>query len=353
MMDDSGNSVRNLHPAYFAMVMATGIVSIAAKLHGMELVATSLFWLNLFIFAILWLLVFVRLTRYPQNFLSDLFDHQRGMGFFTTIAGTCVLGSQFILILEDYQTARLLWFLGIFLGTVLTYTIFTGLAIKEMKPGLAQGIDGGWLVSVVATQSVSVLGGLLAPRFEAYQELVIFFSLCLWLFGGMLYIWLISLIFYRYYFFKFSPSDLRPPYWINMGAMAISALAGTILITNVPRSPLLYEILPFLKSFTLFFWSTGTWWIPMLLILGIWRHVCKRFKLSYDPLYWGAVFPLGMYTTSTFQLSKLLNFPFLSEIAKCFIYIALLAWGIAFFGLIHSLVSGLLKESFQLRSYRR
>ena len=32
----------------------------------------------------------------------------------------------------------------------------------------------------------------------------------------------------------------------------------------------------------------------MLLILGIWRHVIRRFPLRYDPLYWGAVFPLGM-----------------------------------------------------------
>jgi len=52
----------------------------------------------------------------------------------------------------------------------------------------------------------------------------------MWLWGGMLYIWMISLIFYRYTFFKFSPGDLQPPYWINMGAMAISTLAGARLI---------------------------------------------------------------------------------------------------------------------------
>ncbi len=71
------------------------------------------------------------------------------------------------------------------------------------------------------------------------------------------------------------------------------------MILHSPRSPFLQEILPFLHGFTLFFWATGTWWIPMLVILGMWRHVYKRYKLVYDPLYWGAVFPLGMYTVCT------------------------------------------------------
>src|SRR5690606_28129507 len=106
-----------------------------------------------------------------------------------------------------------------------------------------------------------------------------FFSLILWLGGGMLYIWIISLIFYRYVFFKLSPADLSPPYWINMGAMAISTLAGTALIAGADESNLLQQILPFLKGFTLFFWATATWWIPMLVILGIWRHIAKRFPL--------------------------------------------------------------------------
>ena len=39
----------------------------------------------------------------------------------------------------------------------------------------------------------------------------------------MLYSWLIALIFYRFTFFPFGPSDFTRPFWINMGAMAILA----------------------------------------------------------------------------------------------------------------------------------
>jgi tellurite resistance protein TehA-like permease len=163
----------------------------------------------------------------------------------------------------------------------------------------------------------------------------------LWLAGGMLYIWMISLIFYRYTFFRFHPQDLTPPYWINMGAMAISTLAGALLVRIAGDSPLLTSLLPFLKGFTLFFWATATWWIPMLVILGVWRYVYHKVPLTYDPLYWGAVFPLAMYTTATFQLGKVFSLPFLFIIPQLFVGLALTAWLLTFIGLVLTLTFGL------------
>ena len=82
--------------------------------------------------------------------------------------------------------------------------------------------------------------------------------------------------------FRLSPSDLSPQYWINMGAMAISTLAGSLLIANAPDAPFLASLTPFLKGFTVFYWATGTWWIPMLVVLVVWRHVYARHPLQYD-----------------------------------------------------------------------
>ncbi len=329
----------DLSPAYFAMVMATGIVSLAAHLGGMPVIANALFRLNIFVYAVLWCLTVLRLVRYPRRFFSDLVDHLRGPGFFTTVAGTSVLGSQFVLLAADYRTAGTLWVVAIALWIGLTYTIFAAFTIKERKPTLDQGISGAWLLAVVATQSIAVLSALLAAHIAQPVRLELnFFALSMWLWGGMLYIWMMSLIFYRYTFFPFSPGDLSPPYWINMGAMAISTLAGSLLIINAPDAPFLLSLLPFIKGFTVFYWATGTWWIPMLLILGLWRYGYRRFPLKYDPLYWGAIFPLGMYAAGTQEMIKAMGFEFLVFLPPAFLYTALAAWAAAFFGLSRSLL---------------
>ena len=330
------SGIETLNPAYFALVMATGIVSIASHLQGMPRVAFALFWMNVPAYLILVALTATRLLNYPRQFFADLIDHKRGVGFFTTVAATCVLGNQFLLIAELRWAAVAFWCLGTALGFVLTYTIFTSFAVKESKPSLPDGIHGGWLVSVVALQSISVLGSLLSAGFGSYREQVLFFALAMWLAGGMLYIWIISLIFYRYSFFPMSPADLAPPYWINMGAMAISTLAGATLILAADGSTILGQLIPFLKGFTLFFWATATWWIPMLVILGAWRHLYKRFRLAYDPQYWGAVFPLGMYSVCTFRMAHALELPFLLFIPRWIAYIALAAWSLTFGGMLYS-----------------
>ena len=331
-------SVETMSPGYFSMVMATGILSLAAHLMQLPLLARMLFGLNCALFAGIGLLALLHLYWHPRQVRDDLFDHLRAPGFFTLVAACSILGSQCLLLGGSLRIALLLGGCGLLVWVGFTYTIFTVLTVKQDKPSLDRGINGGWLLAVVATQSMSVLAALLSNELPQPVRMELnFFALSMWLWGGMLYIWMMSLIFYRYTFFEFSPADLSPPYWINMGAMAISTLAGSLLILNTPHAPFLNSMLPFLKGFTVFYWATGTWWIPMLLVLAVWRHLVRRFPFAYDPMYWGAVFPLGMYAVSTLRMIDALHLPFLAPLPQLMFAIGMLAWCLLFLGQLRAL----------------
>jgi tellurite resistance protein TehA-like permease len=337
------DDLRTLHPAYFALVMATGIVSIATSLHGIPVLPRALFWLNALFLAGLLAATSARILRYSREFAADIQSHSRAVGFFTTAAATAVFGTQLVLLMDAAEIAVVFWVVATVLWFVTFYGVLAVLTVKPDKPSLAEGLNGGWLVSVVAFQSVAMLTALISAAgvFAGLERSLLFAALVLWLGGGALYLWIITLIFFRYTFVHVAPEDLTPPYWINMGAMAISALVGATLIEPTALSRDIADIVPFVRGFTLFYWAIATLWIPMLLVLGIWRHLIGGVPLAYDPLQWGSVFPLGMYSVSTYHLAKLMAAPFLLPLSQLFMVIAVLAWAATFAGLVDSRINRL------------
>lgn len=334
------DELMTLHPAYFALVMATGIVALATHLHDMPVVPTVLFWLNAFFFVALVTATVARIWLYPDAVFADICSHSRGVGYFTLVAACGVFGSELVLQMAATGPAMFFWIVGGLLWFVVMYGGLAVLTVKVNKPTLVNGLNGGWLVSVVATQSISILTVLMLASGVSFglQQQLTFAALVLWLGGGALYLWLMTLIFFRYTFLPMAPEDLTPPYWINMGAVAISTLAGTVLLVHSELSPIVAALVPFVKGFTLFFWAIGSWWIPMLVVLGIWRYLIRGVPFAYDPLYWGGVFPLGMYSVCTYRLAEVMQAPFLMPLSGAFMIIALAAWATTLLGLADSLL---------------
>ena len=335
-MNVMSNTIKGLHPAYFAMVMSTGIISVAAKLLGFTGIAYALFYINIVAYAILLPILVLRVIFYWDCLYKDLSNPKLSFVFFTIVAGTNVLGAQFVSIVNQPEIAKIFWYFGLFLWTAISLSTFSILFL-ECTEGIEKVVHGGWLIATVGTQSVAVLGGILAPKFGC-DSFVLFTSFVFWMIGAFLYLILITLLFYRLVFFKFTPEAFIPPYWINMGALAITTLAGSVLCLSIPKvGGTFLDFLTFTKGFTLFFWSFGTWWVPLLVILAFWKYVYHKTQFKYSPLYWGMVFPLGMYTACTFKLSEALQLPFIVNIPKYFIYLAFTAWTVIFISMLISI----------------
>lgn len=329
---------------YFTLVMATGIISIAAHLISYLLFAEITLYINVAAFVLLSLVLILRLLFYKRDVVHDFYDGKKNMGFLSFPAACCIIGSQFVLIANNGSFGIFFFVMGLVSWLFLIYGLFA-ISIEEAHKPSLKGVNGSWLLIIVSTQSLSVLSGLLVEDFAVDQNKILFFSFVLFLCGCMFYIIIITLIFYRLIFIEIEAGQLKANYWISMGADAISVLAGSILILNAEKASFLSGVLPFLKGFTSFFWAMGTWWIPLIVVLGIWRHVFKRIPLKYTYQYWSLVFPLGMYAVCTLKLSKAMGLPFLTGISSVFVIISIGTWTIVFLSMLYAVVKHFSKTS--------
>ncbi len=320
--------IATLDPGYFAAVMATGIVSIGARLLGHGIVAQVLLWCTVLAFVVLLAAYTIRAVRFPRRFGQSLKAPSSAVSFFTLVAGTNVLATALL--------AHGLWVVSLVLGVaaflvwlVLTYGLFCSIVLAGNRP-LLREINGAWLVWVVGTQSVAVLATALAPQlpWALGREVLGVGAVLFWGVGCVLYLILVVIIFLRLFLIETTPVEMGPAYWILMGATAISvrAAAGILDTSVVASTPLLTEIRPFVSGFSVMLWSFGSWFIPMLVLFGLWRYFVRGYSWQYEPKLWSVVFPLGMYAVASVTLGRAIDFGFMPALAAVWVWIGVAAW---------------------------
>lgn len=333
------SKIRALSPSYFALVMATGIVSIASQLQQLSVISNILFWINNLAFLILLFLFILRFAFFFPNVTKDLCSHSKGAGFLTMVAGACILGTSYAQAKNAFCPAIMLWYFGMLAWTVFVFSFLGSVILANEKPSPEKGLNGTWFLLVVSTQSLSILVGTLAPQLALAPGIAVFFSLFDFLLGIMLYLMLVPIVIYRLLFYPMKPEEISPSYWINMGAAAISALAGFTLLHNLKNDLLFADLYPFVYGASLVFWCIACFWIPLVFIMELWRYGIKRSTLQYTPEFWSMVFPLGTYSVCTLRLADVVHLTLLTILSKVFLYVALLAWLATFIAMLTHLVS--------------
>ena len=338
-----GRWLATLDPGYFAAVMATGIVSIGAGLLGQVLLGDVLLWCTIAAFVILLTAYIIRAVAFPRRFARSLQEPAAAVSYFTVVAGTNVLAAGLL--------SRGLWQLALGLGLAagllwlaLTYGIFCSIVLAGNRP-LLREITGAWLVWVVGTQSLAIVAAGLAPRmpWPIAREAAPIASVMLWGIGIVLYLILVVIIFLRLFLIETTPPEMGPAYWILMGATAISvrAAAGILTLGDAAPSTLLTEMRPFVVGFSVVLWAFGTWFIPMLVLFGLWRYFVRGYSWAYEPKLWSVVFPLGMYTVASVTLGRAADLEFMTNLAGAWLWVGIAAWGVVFLLMIFALVRSL------------
>jgi tellurite resistance protein TehA-like permease len=325
-------SLRALHPGNFALVMATGIMSVGFDALGFEQPAAAFFVFALGAWLVLLGLSGARIVLFPQAVRDDLLNPRMVFSYFTLVAATDIVG----LLLHDrghYQLALACWVFAFAAWCTLLYLAFSVLTFLTHEHNV-NIMHGGWLISIVGTQSLVLLGARVAPDLGQYAGYMMVEVHMLWGLGLIFYIIFVTLFCYRIFFLTLKPQDVSPLLWVVMGAAAISANAGTTLITEDPLLPFLAAQRPFIEGVTMMIWAWGTWWIPMLFLFSFWKHFVNRLPLRYEPIMWSFVFPLGMYAVASARLGLAAEFPPLQWISQLMIWVAFTAWLIVLAGLV-------------------
>jgi tellurite resistance protein TehA-like permease len=304
--------------------MATGIVSLGLVDRGVPALSATLLWLAAAAYLALVLLHLWRAAAFPGQLRSDLTDPARAFGFFTFVAGTDVLGAR--LAAAHYPVAaRVLLVVGLVGWLVLGYLVpWTAIVGGAGRPLLAAA-NGSWFIWVVATQSVAALIATVQPTVRTGRIELSLLAVVCWSVGALLYAAVGVFVAARLLLYDLRPADLTPPYWVSMGATAITVLAGARIV-EMAQAPVLTVTHDLIAGACVFFWAFGTWLIPPLIAAGWWRHFVHRVPLRYETPWWSIIFPLGMYGVATRALGDADHLPIVEAVGRTEIWLALAAW---------------------------
>jgi tellurite resistance protein TehA-like permease len=333
-------AVATLNPGYFALVMSTGIVSVGMLNHKLAALSTALLWIAVACFAVLLLLTSWRAISFPNELRADFTDPRRGFGFFTFVASADVLGTRFALA-GFHRTAFLLltvgWISWLLLGYIVPWTALLG---RADRPVLASA-NGTWFIWVVASESVAVLAAGLEPTIHTGRRELALLAVLSWSVGIFLYAASGIFVGARLLLYPLTPLDLNPPYWVAMGATAITVLAGARIV-EMAEAPIVDATRGLIAGLSVVFWAFGSWLIPVLVAAGWWRHVINRIPLRYEATLWSIVFPLGMYGVAGYYLGHADHLPIVSAIGYTETWVALGAWLLTFAAMLIHLLRTLL-----------
>ncbi|MFJ8777659.1 DUF488 family protein [Streptomyces sp. NPDC102476] len=314
------SAVADLNAGAFAFVMGTGIVSTGLNINGAHTASAVLLVVGLIGCAVLLPAYAWRLLRRRERVVAD-FVGPRGFSFLTIVIAADVMAAR---LAPDGHTAAAGAFLafGAVGWLLLGYAIPLGLIATVRRNPSLDHVNGAWFLWAVGSESVALAAAALAQQVSGRQLPVL--ALVCWGIGLVQYLLIAGMVLSRLLTRPVEPGSLMTSSWIFMGAAAITVLAGTRLLSLPSGNMLLSR--PVIAGTSVVLWSFSTWLIPLLLALGVWRHVVRKIPFRYEFGWWNLVFPIGMYGVTTHELGRATGTSWMTTLGRWEIWVGALVW---------------------------
>lgn len=324
----AGMRTVNLPPDVFAVVMATGICSVAAKDHGQRVLSLVLAVLASAAFVVLALGLVIRFASGYQDVVAQARDPDVALRMFTATAACEVLGNRW------QAHSAVLWFsVGL---AAASWLVLAPLAVADVRRhqrrDLRDHAHGAWLLPSVAA---SGLGSVVATAAGRTTHWLGDLAAIGWLIGLVLYgvvTWLVLWhITTRLRGTVREGGDPVPPdSWILMGALAIATLAGSRVVSAATG-----WVATGARDLTLVCLLAASAWVPVLLYAEVWQLNRHSGALQYAGVWWSAVFPLGMYAAATEACAPIFHTHTLVTVSLVFFWNAITVWVMVAVGWLH------------------
>jgi tellurite resistance protein TehA-like permease len=312
----------------FAMVMATGIVSGGLRQAGRPVLSTVLLGISVAGFALLAAAACLRAARSPASLRADLACPVRAFTGYALVAACAVLASGFAVTGQRTAAAALA---GAALAgwLMLTGLVPARLAVRAARERLAiTQVNGTWYLWTVATQSLAVAVGYLAADGVLPAGPAAVAAIVAWSVGIALYLATSALVVTRLTMARPGPQESRAPYWVAMGAAAISVFAAARIL-RLAGSAAVAAGRPLITGVAIADWVVATCLVPVLTAMTLARLRSRGWP-RYWPGMWVVVFPIGMYAMAGMQLGAAAGLPLIWHAGEAAVWPALAAWAVTF-----------------------
>lgn len=308
--------------AAFSFVMAAGIVSVSLLMHDRLVLSRLLMAVGIVGYLVLVALAVRQLTRHPSRVQGNVAAPPSRFGYATFVAASGVLGTRLVLLgIPVVPLVQLL----VAISAALVIGQWVVRALRHDVDPWWQLVDGSWFLSSVACHSIGVLAASIAAVRPVAAGPLVVVALVAWTAGIVAYGVVLRGVVTRVGRRRIGARDLTAPYWITMGACAITVLdsAKLAVLPAAAVPPVLHAVVSWAG---LGFWVLATALIPLILAAGWWRHIRHRVPLDNPTTLWSIVFPLGMYDVASTLMARTHEFLVVRVIGDIGAWIALAAW---------------------------